>query len=225
MEVSLPIRGFLSRRVRVASLRPPHPQAEGPWPEEPKRSMEHESTLYVRSRGRPWFGVLAVMLFLVACGGGEGSQDGPAGEAPESTALARAYASPSALAEAVLAALKADDAEGFNALRVTREEHLRLFWSELPESDDTPFEFAWQLNDDRSREGIGQALAQFGGQEFELIELTFTEPSEVYSNFTVHFGAELRARRASDGKVGYLPILDVIVERQGLWKLLNVRED
>lgn len=118
-----------------------------------------------------------------------------------------------------------NDGDALNRLRVTRQEHLALFWPELPESDDTPFDFAWQLNDDRSRQGVSQAMAQFGGEEFELVELTFTEPPEIYPGFTVHFGAQLRARRVADGRVGYLPILDVVVERRGLWKLLNVRED
>jgi len=162
---------------------------------------------------------------LAGCGGEIGSGRGGVGEAQAAVTLSNAYASPRALGEAVLKALRENDKEALNALRITREEHLHLFWPELPESDDTPFDFAWQLNNDRSWQGVNQALAEYGGKAWELLDLAFTDPPEVYPTFTVHFGAQLRVRRVSDGKEGYLPILDVVVERQGQWKLMNFRED
>ncbi len=84
--------------------------------------------------------------------------------------LGHAYASPRILGEAVLTALQAGDRDALQALRATRDEYLELFWQELPESDDTPFDFAWQLNDDHSRAGIRQAIARYGGETFELVE-------------------------------------------------------
>jgi hypothetical protein len=135
--------------------------------------------------------------------------------------LANGFASPGALGKAVLEALAGDDQSTLRALRVTREEWLELFWPELPESRNTPFDFAWQMKNDNSREAERAILSEFGGQEFELLGIRFTEAPEVYPNFTLHFGAELRARRVADGQEGILPILSVVVERQGLWKLSN----
>lgn len=178
------------------------------------------------SRFRP---IVTVTLFaglLSACSERRpGEVAGPDRAGSDPVHLSDAYASPRILGEAVLEALRAGDREALQALRVTRQEYLELFWPELPESDDTPFDFVWQLNDDHSRVGIRQAVELYGGEDFDLISLRFTEPPEVYSTFTVHFGAELRVRRVSDGREGTLPILSVVVERQGLWKLLTFRED
>ena len=150
-------------------------------------------------------------------------------ETAEATALgagslANAFASPNALGRAVLTAIREDDPEGLEALRVTREEYVSLLWDQLPESGNTPLDFVWQLNQDNSREGRKAALAEYGGQEFELIGLRFTEPPEVYSTFVLHFGGQLWARRKTDGEEGVLPLVGVVVEHQGHWKLLSFAE-
>ena len=191
--------------------------------------MSHESidSPVLRGRNLPGPGIVLGLTLLVVstvtgCGRpGEAADVQP--EAGESEIiLAHAHASPSALGRAVLRALESQDQEALRALRVTREEWLELFWAELPESDSTPFDFAWQLKDDNSRAAERAALEEFGGEDFELIDLKFTDPPEVYDTFTLHFGAELWARRVSDGREGLLPVLDVVVERGGLWKLSNL---
>jgi hypothetical protein len=72
-----------------------------------------------------------------------------------------------------------------------------------------------------TREGLTRALDRYGGEADELIEIEFTDSPEVYETFTLHFGARLRVRRTSDGREGGLPILDVGLERNGRWKLMN----
>jgi hypothetical protein len=138
--------------------------------------------------------------------------------------LSNAYGSPDALAEAVLHAIRHEDRDALDALRVTQEEHRQYLWEELPESQHVPFDFAWGLNDANSRKGIDQVMAAYGGTDFELVSIVFTRSPETYSTFTVHFGTELRVRRLSDGQEGVLPILDVVLERGGEWKLMNVEE-
>jgi hypothetical protein len=139
--------------------------------------------------------------------------------------LSHAYASPNALGRAVLHAIEADDAAGFAALRVTRAEYETFFWDDLSVANGgAPLEFVWQMNNDNSRMGLKAVLEEFGGQEFEFIEVRFSEPPETYSTFSLYFGAQLWVRRSSDGKEGVLPALSVLVERQGLWKLLNIPE-
>ena len=172
------------------------------------------------------FRFLAPLLFLLVgvqagCGDPHEAMVAEA-QGPPAVELTNAHASPSALGRAVLEALAAADRDALRALRVSREEWLELFWPELPESDNTPFDFVWQMKDDNSRRAEGAVLLEFGGQAFEFVDLKFTEAPEVYSGFTVHLGAQLWARRLSDGQEGVLPILSVVVERQGLWKLSNL---
>lgn len=138
--------------------------------------------------------------------------------------LANSFASKEALVEAVLAGLAAKDAEGLAAIRVTREEYQDLFWPELPESENLPFEFAWSLNHDNSRKALQRALRVYGGQELELVSITFIEPPETYPSFTLYMGARVMVRRISDGAVGELPIFDVFAHRNGRWKLVNYDE-
>jgi hypothetical protein len=86
------------------------------------------------------------------------------------------------------------------------------------------FAFARDLNERNTRKGLNQALADFGGQRFELIDIEFADDSEHYDGFSIHFVQRLVVRRVSDGREGTLDILDVMVERAGRWKLMNYDE-
>jgi len=110
------------------------------------------------------------------------------------------------------------------ALMVSSEEHQELLWEELPESNHLPFDYARDLNERNSGKAITQAISRFGGTNYELISIEFTGDTESYEGFTLHFGAVLRVRRASDGVEGTLPILDVVLEYGGRWKLMNYDE-
>ena len=41
---------------------------------------------------------------------------------------------------------------------------------------------------------------------------------------TLHRGAKIRVRRASDGEEGEIALVDVLFERNGGWKLMNYVE-
>jgi hypothetical protein len=138
--------------------------------------------------------------------------------------LTNTYGSPEALVEAVLEGLANRDGAALEALVVTREEHRDLLWDQLPESRDVSFAFARDLNERNTRKGLNQALADFGGQRFELIDIEFTDDSEHYDGFSIHFVQRLVVRRVSDGREGTLDILDVMVERAGRWKLMDYDE-
>jgi hypothetical protein len=138
--------------------------------------------------------------------------------------LSNSFASPEALAEAVLQALEDEDRDALMALMVTRQEHQNLLWDQLPESNHLPFDYARELNERNTGKAITAALDNYSGTEFEFISIEFTGESEVYEGFTLHFGAVLTVRRASDGVEGTLPILDVVLEYGGRWKLMNYDE-
>lgn len=138
--------------------------------------------------------------------------------------LADAAPSLDTLVRTVLDALHDEDDDRLRRLLVTADEHRTLLWPELPESDDVPFAFARSMNEANSRKGLTRALERYGGQRFEVISIQFTRSPEVYRSFTLHRGARVTVRRASDGRVGELPILDVVLERGGRWKLMNYEE-
>lgn len=171
-----------------------------------------------RGRGRRAAGAALAACLLAAV-------SGCGGEASAGPPLTHSYGSPEALAKGVLDAIAADDAEAMERILVTREEHRELLWPQLPESDDMPFGGAWQMSEASSRKARRNVLASFGGTRFELVSLEFTRPPERYDGFTVHFGADLRVRRPSDGRVGGLDVLDVVVERDGRWKALDFDDD
>lgn len=170
--------------------------------------------MFMRSRIRSvgFLGTLCLSTCLaLACGRGDG-------------ALSHSKGSPEELAQAVIDGLEARDRAALEALLVTREEHRDLLWDELPERTYISFEVARELNERNTRKGLTRALDRYGGQAYEVLGIEFTDPPEVYETFTWHFGPRLRVRRLSDGRDGELPILDVVLERNGRWKLMNFEE-
>jgi hypothetical protein len=146
------------------------------------------------------------------------------GACRDSSGLTNTHGSPEAVVEAVFEALASEDRASLEALMVTAEEHRELLWDQLPESRDLSFAVARELNERNSRKALDNAIAEFGGQRFELVAIEFTDESEHYDGFSIHFLRRLIARRASDDREGTLPILDVFVERNGRWKLMNYDE-
>lgn len=146
------------------------------------------------------------------------------GHLEASRRLVNSFETPEALVQAVLDKLAERDEAGLLAYMVTRDEHRELFWDQLPESKHLPFDYARHLNLRNSTKGVRRAIEKFGGQEFEVVSLRFTGEPESYDGFTIHFVDDLTVRRVSDGVTGPLPILDVIVEWHGRWKLMNYDE-
>lgn len=138
--------------------------------------------------------------------------------------LANAERSEGALVEAVLGALADKDRVALQGFLLSREEYETLLWPELPDSEHTPFEFVWSLNEVNSRKGLNQLLSTYGGLPLELVSVNFMEEPEVHDRFTLHAGVEVKVRRADTGEEGILPSFDVFVEYGGSWKLLNYDE-
>lgn len=108
--------------------------------------------------------------------------------------------------------------------RATECNRYDLLWDQLLESKTYSFEYVREWSERNSRKGLRNALKRFGGTQFELTKVEFTEGSEEYDDFTVFFGTKLHVRRVSDGKTGTLPILDVMVVYYGRCKLMNYEE-
>ncbi|HKK07310.1 MAG TPA: hypothetical protein VKA44_00345 [Gemmatimonadota bacterium] len=154
----------------------------------------------------------ACLLALTACR-----------KAEADSGLSNAYSSRDALIEAVLDGLQRKDRDFLDSLRVTRQEHRDLLWDELPERRSFSFQYAWDLNQRHSEKGLTQALGSYGGLDLEPVSVEYGEPDEEYPDFTLHLGTVITVRRKSDGKTGRLRFLDVLLEKDGAWKLLNYR--
>ena len=165
--------------------------------------------------------VIAAMLIAVAV---TGPAAAGCADVARARGMARAKESPAAVARAVLDAIERRSERGLRKLLVTRDEHRDLLWPHLPERGTLPFGYVRKLNRHNTTEGIDAALRTYGGAELELIRVEFQREPEHYDDFTLHKGARVWVRRASDGEKGYIEILDVLVEWNGRWKPFNYRE-
>ena len=138
--------------------------------------------------------------------------------------LAGAFPSPEAATQAALDALGAGDREAMEALLLTAEEHRNLLWDQLPERAYFSFDYVWFLNEKNTGKALDQALARYRGSEMIVVSLEFEKESETYSDFVLHRGAKLTVRRPSDDREGELRLVDVFVERNGGWKIMNYVE-
>jgi hypothetical protein len=145
-------------------------------------------------------------------------------DAAARSGLSNARSSDRELVQDALDALATRDTATLEALLVTREEHRGLLWDQLPESTYFSFDYARLLNEHNTAKAIARGLQKYGGQKLELLDITYDKPTEAYSGFTLHLGAKIRVRRVSDGKEGTIRFVDVLVERNGGWKLMNYVE-
>lgn len=170
-------------------------------------------------RAAPLLVAAAVLAVGTAALAGAGCAD-----VARARAMAHARESPEAVARAVLDAIERRDEAKLRRLLVSGEEHRNLLWPHLPERETLPFDYVRQLNMHNTTEGIEEALRTYGGAEFELLRVEFRREPEHYDDFTLHKGARVWVRRASDGEEGYIEILDVLVEWNGRWKPFNYAE-
>lgn len=138
--------------------------------------------------------------------------------------LSHARTSPEALARAGLEAVRAEDEEALVRLMITRQEYETLLWDELPDSGQMPFDFAWGMNFTNSREARREVLREYGGLPVELVEVDLGDEVEEYGDFTLYLDARMKVRRTDTGEEGLMPLMDVLVNMNGAWKLMNFRD-
>ncbi len=159
--------------------------------------------------------LLLVPLLVGGCSNGQARQIGP---------LADAHPGAEALGRAVVAALREADRASLERYLVTREEHRELLWNALPERSYFSFEYARDVNERNTRKAIQRALERYGSVPLEFVEIRFGEDPEVYPEFVLRRGAQLRVRHPESGEEGTLPILDVVLELGGGWKPMHYVE-
>jgi hypothetical protein len=152
--------------------------------------------------------LLIGLALLVSCG------------SPQSP-LTQARESPRAVAEAVLAAVAAQDAASLRALAVTEPEFRQHVWPELPASRperNLPFSYVWGDLRQKSETRLAAALAAHGGQQYTLEEVRFSGETR-YPGYTVHRGS-LFLVRGPDGP-RELRLCGSMIEKDGRWKVFS----
>lgn len=180
----------------------------------PLRSPAAEPTdIEMSVRSRPIRRVPGVLLLVAALAG---CADSP---------LSHAHRSPEALAQAALEAVTVGDAEGLDAVRVTRDEYETLIWPVLPDRELMPFEFVWSITEPRSRKARRAAIAEYKGVPLELERVELGDDAERYQELTLYRRSRMWVRRTDTGAVGVLPLMDTLIEMDGGWKFMNFVDD
>jgi hypothetical protein len=140
--------------------------------------------------------------------------------------LTNTFASPEEVCEKILDALERQDTLSLLQLRLTKFEHDSLLVPQMPLPPlgvERDMGMAWYLLDQRSTKGIRRALDDYGGQRFSLVKVRFTKPEEKFGYLVAHKGTEVTVRD-STGAEFVLPIFGSILEDNGRFKLVSIRD-
>lgn len=164
--------------------------------------------------------MLGVAGLLVA---GAAACGGPAPSAPPAAPLTNTFESPEAMAEALLAALAANDRQRLAGLALTEAEFRDHVWPELPASRperNVPVEYAWGQMKQRSDGSLSQILSRYGGRPLRFVRASFTGETTVYRTFTVMRQSEVIA--ADDtGKELVLRLYGSALVKDGRYKIFS----
>jgi hypothetical protein len=129
------------------------------------------------------------------------------------------------LGQALLAALRAADADKLVRLRVGRQEFETLLWPEFPQS--RPYlridpEDAWMMHHNSSASAVASLLHTWGGRELELIGVDYGNVVQ-YTNFTLYQDVRLRVRGAGTADMFEITEVPAIVGCNGQFKTYTYR--
>ena len=158
---------------------------------------------------RPWAFVIAIgLLGGIACN-----------SVPP---LADASASAEALAAAVLDALAGGDRPRLDAVALTEREFRDHIWPDLPAARperNLPFSYVWGDLHQKSRIGLSQTIARYGGKRHELRRVAFGGKTP-YGHYTVHRDTTFDVVDAS-GVPQTIRVCGSFVEKDGAWKVFS----
>jgi hypothetical protein len=160
--------------------------------------------------------VVTAVLATAAC-------SGPAEPTRAPAPLTHTFASPEALARAVLTALERKDLEGLSALPLSETEYREYVWPELPVSRperNVPFDYSWRQMKQRSDGSLQQTIARYAGRRLDLVEARFTGETTHYASFRVMRDSEIIARDAS-GRDLVVRLYGSAMVRDGRYKMFS----
>ena len=137
-------------------------------------------------------------------------------------ALANAYASPEALAAAVLEAMQAGDRARLEAIALNEQEFKDHVWPDLPAARperNLPFSYVWGDLRQKSQMALSVTLQQHTGQRYELRAVRFSGTRQ-YAGYRVHSESVFRVRDSA-GREDDIRVCGSMLEKDGAWKVFS----
>jgi hypothetical protein len=139
------------------------------------------------------------------------------------TPLANTYASPDALAQAVIDAMAEGDVQRLQALALTEEEFRAHVWPHLPASRPertVPFDFVWGTLRQNSEGHLRQTLAGFPDRSIELRRVESAGRTSEYGVVVVRRDTTLLVA-GTDGRQRVVRLFGSLIEQDGAWKVFS----
>lgn len=137
--------------------------------------------------------------------------------------LSNTFASPEALAQAVLDALAQSDLPRLRALALSEAEFRHHVWPELPASRperNVPFDYAWGQMQQRSEGHLDGTYARYAGKPWRLVRTAYTGETTLYTSFAVMRESEVIAADET-GRELVLRLFGSAMVRDGRYKLFS----
>lgn len=159
--------------------------------------------------------VLLTFLWLSACT----QPSSPSSKTP----LTHTFASPEALAQAVLDRLARRDIDGLTALALSEREFKDHVWPELDTSRperNVPFEYAWGQLIQRSDGVLASTVSRYAGRPLKFVRTSFRGETTAYKSFAVMRESEIVAADET-GKELVLQLFGSAMLKDGRYKLFS----
>lgn len=142
----------------------------------------------------------------------------------ETREFSGAFRSSDGLVRAAVEAAVQGDYESLWSMRISREEYETILWPELPEKDVAPLEFYWGMTTPRAAKGARTMVREYEGIPLEVVSVSFAERPVYYPGFAIHKNPAITVRRVTDGAEATLNHITGIVEWNGLFKILSMKD-
>ena len=160
--------------------------------------------------------VLAAVVLTAAC-------STPAEPTVSAAPLSNTFASPEAVARAVLSALAERNVDRLRALPLSEAEFRGHIWPELPTSRperNVPFEYAWGQLKQQSDAFLQQTIARYAGKRLTFVSARFTGDTTPYASFSVMRESEIVATDEA-GRDLILRLYGSVMVKDGRYKVFS----
>lgn len=137
--------------------------------------------------------------------------------------LANTFATPEALAQAVLRHLASRDAAALKALALSEQEFRDHVWPELDTSRperNVPFEYAWGQMKQRSDGSLDGTLSRYAGKPLRFVRTRYAGETTKYASFSVMRDSEIVAADET-GRELVLQLFGSAMVKDGRYKLFS----
>ena len=182
----------------------------------------------LRARGLlPWL-ALALLASTTAASGYLSRARRAIPQASEDVpSLEPTFATPDALASAVLEALEKEQGAALKSLALDRAQFRHYVWPQLPASRPErglPFEYGWGDLRQKSHNALLRTYDRYKGRSLELLEIKFEDGVTDYETYLVHRDARVKVR-LEDGRDTWLDLFGSVMEYEGRYKLFSYVTD